>query len=438
MAGKAKKRERPNLTAKFCESVQPLDQIVEYYDGSSSLVLRVLPNGKKNWSMRYRSPNGKQRRFDFGEFPALTLADARTEFLEAKLLIKRGGDPAEQRREEKVAKAKKIDTLTVAELGARYLQAAEDGCHKAKVRRRKKQSSIDDERYWFDRFILPRLGKYRVDELNRHLIQNDINELIRTQSMSTPRRVAVTLHAMYSYAVWQELVSHNPCVNVSYPSPKSRKTALTDDQLRMVWSALTPPLNIPDIQVGDRMGYALQLAIVTGQRIGEIAQMRVSQINFDDATWLIPEEVTKNSRPHLVPLGPLALELIGKARSLQGEDAGDAIFASPRKHLESVHSKSVSHACRKIRLALGWPNIRPHDFRRTVATNMAKPPIKTLPYIVSKVLNHQSDKGGAASVTSVYNLWEYLDEKREALVAWEKRLRQILIVQAVIEGRKAG
>ncbi len=165
MAGKAKKRERPNLTAKFCESVQPLDQIVEYYDGSSSLVLRVLPNGKKNWSMRYRSPNGKQRRFDFGEFPALTLADARTEFLEAKLLIKRGGDPAEQRREEKVAKAKKIDTLTVAELGARYLQAAEDGCHKAKVRRRKKQSSIDDERYWFDRFILPRLGKYRVDEL---------------------------------------------------------------------------------------------------------------------------------------------------------------------------------------------------------------------------------------------------------------------------------
>ncbi len=47
-------------------------------------------------------------------------------------------------------------------------------------------------------------------------------------------------------------------------------------------------------------------------------------------------------------------------------------------------------------------------------------------FTVSKVLNHASDTGNAASVTSVYDRNEYLPEKRRALDAWAIRLLEIV------------
>jgi hypothetical protein len=46
--------------------------------------------------------------------------------------------------------------------------------------------------------------------------------------------------------------------------------------------------------------------------------------------------------------------------------------------------------------------------------------------VISKILNHASDTGGAAGVTAVYNRYEYLDEKTLALRSWEHRLLKIL------------
>lgn len=437
MSDKSKKAKRPNLTARFCESVSPLDRIVEYHDGPTNLVLRVLPNGKKNWSMRYRAPSGKQRRHDFGEFPGLSLADARTEFLEARLLIKRGGDPADKRRLLRDEAKRQQEAATVATVGALYLQACEEARHKKKVKRRKRQHTIDCERYYFEQHIRPALGHYPIDQLKRAMVQELADRLVKSASRSTPRFVVVTLHAIYSYAIWQDFVQFNPCMNVAYPTSRPRRTSLTDDQIRTVWHTFTPPVVVPDVKVSDGVAYAIQLALVTGQRIGEVAQMKISQIDFENSYWRIPEDVTKNGREHLVPLSPLALDLIHRAIELRGDDPRDAVFPSPRKAKESILSGAATHAFTKVREALGWPDIRIHDLRRTVATNLAKPPISTAPFYVSKVLNHVSDTGGAAAVTGVYNLWEYLDEKREALVAWEKRLRQILVIKAVIDGAKA-
>lgn len=48
-----------------------------------------------------------------------------------------------------------------------------------------------------------------------------------------------------------------------------------------------------------------------------------------------------------------------------------------------------------------------------------------LRFVVSKVLN-QTDSGGAAAVTAVYDRNDYLPEKRRALDAWAIRLLEIV------------
>lgn len=67
-----------------------------------------------------------------------------------------------------------------------------------------------------------------------------------------------------------------------------------------------------------------------------------------------------------------------------------------------------------------------HDLRRTGATNMTGERIGCPRFIVSRVLNQISDRGGAAAVTSVYDRNEYLPEKRKALNAWASLLVEIV------------
>ena len=79
-----------------------------------------------------------------------------------------------------------------------------------------------------------------------------------------------------------------------------------------------------------------------------------------------------------------------------------------------------------MKKALNMGNIRPHDLRRTGATNLTSERLGFPRFIVSKILNHTGDAGNAAAVTSVYDRNEYLPEKRRALDAWAKRLLEIV------------
>ena len=79
-----------------------------------------------------------------------------------------------------------------------------------------------------------------------------------------------------------------------------------------------------------------------------------------------------------------------------------------------------------MRDTLKMVDMRPHDFRRTGATNLTGERLGFPRFTVSKELNHASDTGNAATVTSVYDRNEYLPEKRRALDAWAIRLLEIV------------
>jgi len=73
-----------------------------------------------------------------------------------------------------------------------------------------------------------------------------------------------------------------------------------------------------------------------------------------------------------------------------------------------------------------------HDLRRTTATMMTKLGI-TNRFIVGKILNHAEP-----GVTKVYDIYDYLKEKRAALDAWGKRVAQVVSeLRLVEESRKA-
>ncbi|MCM2972905.1 Arm DNA-binding domain-containing protein [Larsenimonas suaedae] len=87
------------LTAQQVSKSKPGDKVITLSDGSG-LELRISPNGRKGWRFRYVRPNGKRNMISFGTYPETTLAEAREKRIDARRLIAKGIDPAEERKRE--------------------------------------------------------------------------------------------------------------------------------------------------------------------------------------------------------------------------------------------------------------------------------------------------------------------------------------------------
>jgi hypothetical protein len=78
---------------------------------SLGLCIEVRPTGLKSWRFRYRYA-GKPNMIGLGEYPAVTLADARVRRDEARRLLASGVDPATQRKvEQRQARLAAVSTF---------------------------------------------------------------------------------------------------------------------------------------------------------------------------------------------------------------------------------------------------------------------------------------------------------------------------------------
>jgi len=135
--------------------------------------------------------------------------------------------------------------------------------------------------------------------------------------------------------------------------------------------------------------------------------------------WTIPATETKNHREHKVPLSSHALAFIERLRPLTGED--EFIFAAPG----GGHIRWLQKMSQRIQKSVGF-NFRPHDLRRTCATNLSKLGVDDV--TIATILNHSWP---LRHMTAVYNRWERLPEMSRALERWGAKLEAIVTGEGV-------
>ncbi|GJL85389.1 MAG: hypothetical protein DHS20C02_11640 [Micavibrio sp.] len=86
-----------NLNDKLCKSAKPKDKPYKLSDGGG-LYLEVTPKGSKLWRVKYRFLNN-EKKLCIGEYPVITLAEARNHRDEAKKLLANGHDPSAVKQE---------------------------------------------------------------------------------------------------------------------------------------------------------------------------------------------------------------------------------------------------------------------------------------------------------------------------------------------------
>jgi integrase len=153
--------------------------------------------------------------------------------------------------------------------------------------------------------------------------------------------------------------------------------------------------------------------------------MRRSELSAEGAIWTIPASRTKNKKEFVLPLPPLARDIIAGVKQVERSDfvftttgrTAVSGFSKTKKRLDELMSENASENNVSILDTLtAW---RLHDLRRTAATIMNDSPPNGLgiaPHIVEACLNHIS--GSRVGVAGVYNRAEYLPEKLAAFQRW--------------------
>jgi integrase len=371
--------------------------------------VRLRAGGKGTWVVQYRA-GGRTKRLTLGPVRVVTASKARKAAEQELARIILGGDPQAKKAEEQ---RKARSTLgAVAEL---YLEAQRDHL--------KPKTVYELQRYL--RKLWKPLHGSPVHKIERRDVTARVAEIKRSSGASSAGHARIALSGMFAWAIAEGLTDENPVIGSNAPKERRRERVLSsgfkngrsnpaDAEIAEVWRACED----------DDYGRIVRLLILTGQRRGEVAGMRWSEVDLDAAIWRLPTERTKNGRPHAVPLSPLAVEIIDAVPRRDGRDLlfglgpyGFNGWGRPKLDMQ----ERISEARKKISAESmkGWVV---HDLRRSFATGLAD--LSVLPHVIEAALNHIS--GHKSGVAGTYNLSVYEPEVRAAMLRWEAHLRALL------------
>lgn len=425
-----------NLTDRYLQSVVAKAGCrAEFSDASTAgLAIRVSGKASRVWVMRYRRPDGRETRHRLGEYPTMSLKAARVEVGRLRGLIERGGDPVRERQEAK-QQARMEAVATYGVLLDAYWKACETGEWQPK-RKIKRATTLAYERRLSARHIEPVLSALPLASIKRATIKALLRDMVMKGIGAQTNRVQAVIRQVFNFGISEELVEINPAMGFpTLHAPTPRRRVWKDGELRLLWRSLAGETSLvtpagTEVYVGRGTRIALQLAILLLQRRKEIAGMDLSELDLDQAVWLIPAKRMKGNRDHQVPLPPRSVALIREAIALTRLPADRTVgpvFPNPRLHTEAISPEALTRAMDRLRDCLGVEDATVHDLRRTGATALTSERLRVSPFIRSKVLGHETDTGGGASVSSIhYDANEYMTEKRAALSAWESLLLQIV------------
>jgi integrase len=356
---------------------------------------------------------GKPARFSIGQYPEVSLADARNRADELRRGVAKGENPIERKRQERSEAPRK----TFQYLADRYMTEH--------ARRFKRSADEDDRRLKLH--ILPKWGSRNYEKISRGDVIELIEELISAGTPSLANSVHALVSSMFTFALDNGLVHGSPCARLKKRAAENiGRRVLTDAELRLFWS------KVVHAPVSRRVGLALRLALLTGARAGEIAGLRRAELAHLDklgaAEWVIPVERSKNGRAHLIPLPPLAVTTIRAAVDLITDDE-EFVFASPSAEGPITgHALAVAMKRFAIKLAGNDAAVKswqaepptPHDLRRTFATRLSA--IGVPKEDRDACMNHARSDVGSRH----YDLYERRAEKLRALTLWDETLAALL------------
>jgi integrase len=315
--------------------------------GVAGLALQVKESGARSWI--FRKVIGTRRTdIGLGGFPDVTLDLARDKARAMADQIKTGIDPLAVRREAQAA-------LRAATAKAMTFDEAARACFKAKSVENRNEKHKGD---WLNSVInhaSPVIGELQIKDIALPHVVKVLQPIWPTKT-ETATRLRQRIEAIISWATVSGYRSgDNPARwrgNLEHVLPKPNKIRKRTHFAALPWPEIGAFM--ARLRKADGMGArALEFAILTAARSGEVRGAVWDEIDFAAKLWTIPGARMKAGKPHRVPLSDSALRIL---RALPRLEGSPYVFASPRGKMLSDMTLSA------VTRRLGVEAV-PHGFR---------------------------------------------------------------------------
>jgi integrase len=381
--------------------------------GAASWSLLIRVTGEGGVKASGKGLLGPKYRINLGRYPEVSLSEARAKSVVLLEQAKRGVNPKEA-----LTPTPTAGGLTVEKLSQEFL--------KQHVYSRELHGAAKYE-VTFKTHINPCIGKQFAERLSREQVRG-LMEAARVKrkrpkgehggpygGIEAARTAIGVLRHMYSWAMDESKLKRrdNPAskIDKNLPKKKARDVVLSLNEARIVWQAAQA--------TGYPFGTHVQLMLLTGCRCNEWASARTGWIDMDEALMVIPATAYKSNHVHVVPLVPVAYEIL---RAIPTPQKGDYLLSStqglvPMQGVSKYFNTRLPDAILAITGSKFPKKFTSHDLRRTVATRLAESLGDEGDKLVRRVLGHSD-----GSVTAIYNRYGYVREMRRALEQWAKDL----------------
>ena len=282
------------------------------------------------------------------------------------------------------AAAKRLLAEKTLGQGTQYIKKTWDAAtadYLAEIMGKRKPRTHEDYSRLLARF---KFGTTFVHQLDQQELTQKLDRLKATPAEYI--HAFVVLRAFFNWCYRHRYLNESPLARMTVGQYNERERFLTDAELRKVWNACE-----------GKFGRIVKQLIVLGQRRGEIVAYDPDWKSGDTITY--PSWLTKNSREHSFPIGPLGTSLLG--------DNSWSGWSKAKVDLDKCSG------------VYGWTL---HDLRRTLRTKWAE--IGIPKEVAKKYINHIT--GEDSKLDRIYDRHSYLPEMRLAVAKWEKHLQTIL------------
>jgi integrase len=374
-----------------------------------------------NYYLYYRigGRGGKASNYKLGSAYVLTATKARKLAEEKRGELIKGVDPQAQRRAEKLAvQNSKLDPTVLDLLNEFYTHYV--------IPHRKRPEEVKRS---FKKDVEPTLGKYKLKDLNKRLVINKALDPIIARGKDGKGKVQANktlslLKQVFQFGVERGLLDDNPIADIKRQSvggkENPRERYLTMDEIKTLINNLTKP------DISKQIQHVIHILLLTGCRVGEVTLSQWKHIDFEKCMWSFPPENVKgrkgDTKGHVVPLNDEIIAVLESQQESTKDIESDYVFpclTGVDKGLKPMDKRSVARAINRHHKQLGLEKFTPHDLRRTVQTQLAAMGIDGV--VIEKILNHQLQ-----GMMKVYNQYDYMKERDEALVFWSNQLSTLV------------
>ncbi|MHB0983084.1 MAG: tyrosine-type recombinase/integrase [Thiobacillus sp.] len=416
-------------------TLKPADKVFSESDGGG-LYIEVMPTGKKRWGLKYRTLAAKQETMRLGDYPAYSLAEARTWRDDCKALAGRGLSPMALKRGDPIPEDAAPAAKELAQFFIRNwcLKAVEKT--RAKEEAQKASETVEAfARRWYaeiaepansnprnvkrvlDKDVIPAIGAKQIADVTVTDILAITDRIKNRGADQMALQTRNVLKRLFAYAIAREKTTFNPAAAIEakfIASAKSRDVALSPDEIGRLLRAIYQS----SMKRANKL--ALHLLILCMVRKSELTQARWEEIDLERAEWSIPGERMKKDKPHFVPLPRQAVAMFEELKGLAS--GSEWVFPSRGSLKKPIAHNALNTVVRALETDVRDFVI--HDFRRTASTHLHEAGFNS--DWIEKALAHET-KG----IRGVYNRAQYADQRREMLQWWAD-----FVDSQIEEGRK--